>query len=457
MFKNLSELIAHGQTAVRRDALQIIQAGIQGADPDLGTRALVKLIGDTLHIGSISFDLKALENIYVVGAGKGSFPIASALEGLLGSRINGGVVVVKEGELRRLKRIEILEAGHPIPNEASVIGAQKVLNMVRQAGKRDLVFAAVTGGASALVTLPPKGITLADIQKMNDLLLKCGATIKDINTVRKHLCLLKGGRLVANIQPAQAVTLTLDTSPEGMPWPDLSLADPSTFQDAINVLYLFEIWESVPAAIRSYLQEGLNHPEWETIKSLSGFKAALFTVGSPVSACEASSATAEKLGYLPVILSSNLEGESIDVGICLAGIAKEVIRYNRPFPKPCAIICAGETTVTIRDHHGSGGPNQEVALAFASKLGGKPNVCCLAIDTDGTDGPTQIAGGISDGNTMERAKAIGLNIAEYLRRHDSAGALTRLGDAVVTGHTGTNVMNLRVIIIGKEPGVRTTE
>jgi glycerate 2-kinase len=448
-YKNYEELTAHGQSTVRRAALQIIQEGIRGVAPDLGTRAIVKLKGDVLHVGNLSFPLDAFENIYVVGAGKGSFPIAAALEEILGDRISGGIVVVKEGEKRRLKRIDIMEAGHPIPNEASVIGAQKVFAMARRASEKDLVFAAVTGGASALVTLPREGITLPDIQEVSELLLKCGGTIRDINTVRKHLCLLKGGRLVAHIQPAQTITLTLDTSPEGLPWPDLCLADPSTFQDAIDVLHLFDIWDAVSPAIRSYLQEGLKHPEWETVKSMSGFKAALFSVGSPVSACEAASATAQKLGYRPVILSSNLEGESIDVGICLAGIANEVLRYDRPFPKPCALITAGETTVTIRDHHGSGGPNQEVALAFASKLGKKEDVCCVSIDTDGTDGPTQIAGGISDGQTMDRAQAAGLNIAEHLRRHDSAGALSRLGDTVVTGPTGTNVMNLRVIVIGQ--------
>jgi glycerate 2-kinase len=448
-YKNYGELTVHGQSAVRKDALQIIQDGIcRGAAPDLGTRAIVKVEGDLLKVGDLSFSLSAFEHIYVVGAGKGSFPIAAALEELLGERLSGGVVVVKEGEKRRLKRIDILEAGHPIPNEASISGAQKVLDVARRAGEKDLVFAAVTGGASALVTLPPEGITLADVQEVNDLLLKCGGTIRDINTVRKHLCLLKGGRLVAHIQPAQAITLTLDTSPEGLPWPDLCLADPSTCQDAIDVLHLFDIWDAVPPSIRAYLQEGLQHPEWETVKSLQGFKAALFSVGSPVTACEAASASAERLGYRPVILSSNLEGESIDVGICLAGIAKEVLRYDRPFPKPCALITAGETTVTIHGSHGSGGPNQEVALAFAFKLGKKENVCCVSIDTDGTDGPTQIAGGISDGQTLDRAQAAGLNIAEHLRRHDSADALTRLGDTIVTGHTGTNVMNLRVIVIG---------
>jgi glycerate 2-kinase len=358
-------------------------------------------------------------------------------------------VVVKEGEKRRLKRIEILEAGHPIPNEASVVGAEKVLEIAHRAGERDLVFAAVTGGASALITLPPAGITLTDIQQVNDLMLKCGGTIRDINTVRKHLCLLKGGRLVAHIQPAWAITLTLDTSPEGLPWPDLSLADPSTFRDAIDVLQLFDIRESVPPRVLAYLEKGLRRPDWETVKSLSGFRASLFSVGSPVTACEAAAVTAEKLGYRPVILATNIEGESIDAGICLAGIAKEVIRYDRPFPRPCALITAGETTVTIRDRHGSGGPNQEVALAFAFKLGEKPNVCCVALDTDGTDGPTEIAGGISDGETIARAQAVGLNIAGHLRHHDSASALTRLGDAIVTGHTGTNVMNLRVIVIGK--------
>ncbi len=455
-YQNYEELTAHGQISMRRDALQIIRDGIRGAAPDLGTAAIITLEGTMLRVGSRTFSLKEFEHIYVVGAGKGSFPIAETLEKILGDRLSGGVVVVKEGEKRRLKKIEVLEAGHPIPNEASVTGARKVLEMAQRAGKNDLVFAAVTGGSSALVTLPPEEITLSDIQKANDLLLKCGGTIKDINTVRKHLCLLKGGRLVASIQPAQAITLTLDTAPEGLPWPDLCLADPSTFQDAIDVLKHFDIWDAVSPAIRGYLQKGLDHPELETIKSLSGFKAELFSVGSPVSACEAASESAKKLGYLPIILSTNLEGESIDIGICLAGIAKEVIRYDRPFPRPCALITAGETTVTIRDQHGSGGPNQEVALAFAQKLGKKPDVCCVAIDTDGTDGPTQIAGGISDGETLERAQAMGLSIAEHLRRHDSANALGRLGDAIVTGHTGTNVMNLRVIVIGPKHKVETT-
>jgi len=449
-YRNYAELTAHGQTAVRRDALSIIRDGIRGAAPDLGTHAIVRRKGDLLQVGEHSFTLSAFDHIYVVGAGKGSFPIAAALEEILGERLTGGVVVVKEGEKRRLGRIEILEAGHPIPNEASVIGAQRILEVAHLASEKDLVFAAVTGGASALVTLPPAGITLADIQATNDLLLKCGGTIRDINTVRKHLCLLKGGRLVAHIQPAQAVTLTLDTSPEGLPWPDLCLADPSTFRDAIDVLKLFDIWDAVSPAIRAYLEEGLCRPEWETVKSLEGFKAALFSVGSPVSACEAAAATARDLGYRPVILASNLEGESIDAGIGLAGIAKEIVRYGRPFERPCALITAGETTVTIQGPHGRGGPNQEVALAFASKLGQRQDVCCVSIDTDGTDGPTQVAGGISDGQTMERAQALGLNVPEHLRRHDCGGALARLGDAIVTGHTGTNVMNLRVIVIGPE-------
>ena len=448
-YKNFDVLTDHGYVSARKDALRIIQAGILGAAPDLGTRQIVRLNGNRLLVGDLSFKLDSIDRIYVVGAGKGSFPIAAALEEILGDRISGGIVVVKEGEKRRLGRIEIMEAGHPIPDAASILGAQKVLEIARKAGPRALVFAAVTGGASALITLPPEGISLTDIQEVNDLLLKCGGTIREINTVRRHLCTLKGGGLVKYIQPAHAITLTLKTSaPDGMPWPDLCLADPSTFQDAIDVLNFYGIWDRVSPRIRAYLQEGLNHPERETVKSLSGFKADLLGVGSPTSACAAASAKAEELGYRPVILSTHLEGESIDVGICLAGIAKEVIWYDRPFPKPCAIITAGETTVTIRDRHGSGGPNQEAALAFALKLGRKPNTCFAAIDTDGTDGPTQIAGGISDGETTSRAQAIGLNLAEQLRDHNSSEALSRLSDAIVTGHTGTNVMNLRVILIG---------
>lgn len=447
LIKNYSTLLSHGQRRVREEALKIITAGIKGADPGLGTYKLLKLDGDLLRIDGKIVNLKEVENIYVVGAGKGSFPIAAALESILGSLITEGVVVVKKGEQRRLKKIEVHEAGHPLPTEESIAGAKKIIEIARKAGEKDLVFAAITGGSSALVTLPPNGIRLGEIQELNDLLLKCGAVIREINIVRKHLCQIKGGRLVAAIQPAEAVTLTLDTAPEGMPWPDLALADPSTFQDAIDILHHYDLWGKVAPSIREYLTDGLTRPELETIKSIDGMRTSIFSVGDPVSACEAAAECARKLGYNPVILSTNIEGEAKDIGICFAGIAKEIIKRKRPFAPPCALISGGETTVTISKECGTGGPNQELVLGFAHKFKHQAEVACISVDTDGTDGPTEIAGGIVDGLTSERAEKIDIKLEQYIKGHNSSEALMKLDDAIITGHTGTNVMNLRVVLI----------
>lgn len=448
LIKNFKELVDHGQKSIRTEALQVIEAGIRGADPGYGTRRMVKLDGDRLYVGAKEFDLKAVRRIFVVGVGKGSFPIVEALEEILAERISEGVVVVKEGEKRRLRRIEVLEAGHPIPNEKSIAGALRIREIAEKAEEGDLVFAAVTGGASALAVLPPEGIKLHELQELTDYLLKSGAVIREMNAVRKHLCLLKGGRLVAMIQPAEAVTLTLDTAPEGMPWPDMCLADPSTFQDAVMVLKNYGIWEKTAVSIRNYLLEGLEHPERETVKTLAGMKTSIVSVGDPPSACQAAANCAAELGYRPVILGTHLEGESSEVGICLAGIVKEILKYGRPFQPPCALISGGETTVTITDACGKGGPNQELVLAFANKLGScQRDVVCVAVDTDGTDGPTDIAGGIVDGDTMERVRRAKMDLASYIKTHNVSEALQRLNDAVITGHTGTNVMNLRVILI----------
>lgn len=447
IIKNFAELVSHGQGKVRRDALEIIQKGIEGADPGKGVYKQVRLESNFLRIGDRVVDLDKIQNIYFVGVGKGSFPIAEALEKMLGDRIKMGVLSVKSGEKRRLSKIEIIEAGHPIPDQNSLLAGRRILEVAQQAHENDLVFAGVTGGASALVIMPPPGVHLDEIRDLTNLLLKSGANIREMNTVRKHLCLLKGGRLVKAIQPALAVTLTLDTAPEGLPWPDLCLADPTTFSDAIEVLRYFDIWEKVPDSIRNYLQEGTKRLELETVKSLAGMKTALISVGDPVSACEAAAEKAKDLGYEPIILSTNIEGDSVQVGICLSGIVKEILKFNRPFPKPCALISGGETTVTISGRSGEGGPNQELALGFAQSLGSKPDVCCISVDTDGTDGPTDIAGGIVDGSTVERAAQLNLNIPQSIKEHDSSNALKRLGDAIITGHTGTNIMNLRAIVI----------
>jgi glycerate 2-kinase len=449
IIKNFDSLIDHGQRALRRDALEIIEAGIAGADPGRGTMELLKREDDTLFVKDKAYDLNRVKKIYVVGAGKGSFPIGEALDRVLGDRIAEGFLVVKRGEKRRLRHIEVFEASHPIPDEDSVSGGKRLLEIAGKAGEGDLVFAAITGGCSALVTAPPAAIRLEEIKDLTDLLLASGAVIREINAVRKHLCNLKGGRLGAAIHPAETITLTLDTAPEGMPWPDMCLADPSTFQDAVEVLKHYDLWDRVAPSIREYLLRGLKHPEMETAKTLKGFHSRVIGVASPNSACEACARRAAEMGYTPVILSTTFQGESADLGIFLGGLAREILARQRPFKPPCALISGGETTVKILGTPGKGGPNQELALGFAKEIGTREKVVCLSVDTDGTDGPTDIAGGIVDGETSRRAREAGIPIAEVLKRHDSSSALLALGDAIMTGHTGTNVMNLRVTVVGK--------
>lgn len=447
MIKNYNKLIDHGQVKLREDVLKIVQTGIEKANPEKGTYDLINLSGNILKIMNIKYNLKKVNRIFLIGTGKGSYSISKALENLLGNLICEGVVVVKNGDTRRLDRIEVIEAGHPIPDKYSIIGAKKILEITKKANKNDIILAAITGGSSALTTIPPENIKLEDIQKVNDLLLKSGAIISEINAVRKHLCLIKGGRLLQYAHPAEVVTFTLDTAPENMPWPDMVLPDPTTFEDAVDVLKKYKLWKTIPSSIRLYLQKSLKYPGLETLKTIKGIKSKIFFVGSPQKTCEAAAKKAEELGYKPVILSTNLEGEAKYLGICLAGITKEVIKYNRPFTLPCAIITGGEATVTVGNSEGIGGPNQEFVLAFADKMGIKRDFACVSIDTDGTDGPTNFAGGIVDGKSIETAMKMNINIPEILLQHMSSKALSKLRDIILTGHTGTNVMNLRVIII----------
>lgn len=446
--RNRQELLGHGDAHLRGDLLDIVLAGVQGADPGRGTLACLRLEGELLHVASRSIDLGKIDRLIVIGAGKASLRIAAALEEILGDRISDGIVVVKKGETGRLQRIEVREAGHPLPDQDSIDGARRMLELARSAGERDLVLLAITGGASALATLPPDGVGLDDVRSLTDELLKCGATIRDINTVRRHLCLIKGGRLVDAVRPAEAVTFTLATAPDGLPWPDMCLPDPSTCADAITVLDRYGLWADAPESARGSLLRGSEQPELGTIKSLQGMRTTIVSVGDPARACEAAADCASRLGYRPTVLSTSIEGEAGELGIFLAGIAKQMTGDASPFPLPSAIISAGETTVTMGGEKGRGGPNQETTLAFADRLAVQGRVAFAAIDSDGTDGPTDIAGGIVDWTTAQRATDLGVDIDGALRAHCSSAALTRLGDAIVTGHTGTNVMNLRVLLVG---------
>lgn len=446
--KNRQQLLDHGTRSLREVALSIVEAAIARGDPVNGTHLKVRREGDRLWVDGRDYDLRQVGRIWVIGAGKASLAIASALEDILGDRIHGGIVVTKKGDTRRLRHIEVIGAGHPVPDADSVRGARRMLDVALAAQEGDIVFAAITGGSSALASLPPDGVSLADLQVLNELLLHCGEPIGVINVVRRHVCLVKGGRLVVAIQPAHVIIITLDTAPEGMPWPDMCLPDPATFADAVKILRDIGLWERTPVTIRTHLLAGQEHPAWETIKDFSGMNARMVFVGDPISVCDAAAARAAELGFAPLVLGTFIEGEAREVAFAMAGIAREVIERGRPAATPCALISGGETTVMLDSASGRGGPNQEFALAFAVKMGRRDHYACASLDTDGTDGPTHIAGGVVDDMTMQRAQEAGVDLRDVLRRHASADALEQLGDAVITGHTGTNLQNIRVIALG---------
>ena len=445
-FLNEDELLGGGE-AIRNDALRIIQAGIERVIPYDAVKRLIVWDGHILQIGEKEIHLDEEGDIYVVGAGKGSFPMAQALDEIFGERIKKGFVAVKEGEKRRLKYIEIFESSHPIPDERSITAARRIKEILDLAGEKDLIFAAITGGSSALVNMPADGISLDDLENINGQLLKCGAAIGKINAVRKHICLMKGGRVVQYGQPARVITLTFDTAPPDMPWPDMCLPDPTSFEEAINVLKTYNLWDDTPESIRSYLEKGLEHPELETVKTLEGMNQAVYSVADPSLACQAAADRAQELGYEAHILSTTLEGEAKDAGIFFAGLTDEILSNGRPFTAPCVLISGGETTVTIYGECGVGGPNQETALGFLNKVRHQDGYVCISIDTDGTDGPCDIAGGMVDGSMKRALKEKEINLNHSLRAHESSMVLKELGGAIYTGHTGTNVMNLRVVVI----------
>ncbi len=447
IFKNYDQLVSKGDTELRKDGLAIAQAGIEKGIPYDNTKSLIKADDSGFSVGGKRYEYADINNIYVAGVGKGAYPIARAIDEAIGDHITQGLIVVKEGETRTLPHIKTFQSSHPIPDERSVKGAEMLFEILDKAGKGDIVFAPVTGGSSALVNLPQGNVTIDDLKQVNRQLLHTGAPIRDINAVRKHICGIKGGRIVQRASPAEVITFTLDTNPRDLVWPDLCLPDPSTFKDAYDVLVNYGIWEEVPASVREHIENGLAGKVTETLKSLDGIAHTLYSVADPFSMCEASAEKAGELGYNAYIIGSELEGEAKDMGIFLGGIANEEIRFDRPFKKPCCLISGGECAVTITGPSGVGGCNQEIAVSFAQTLRYEGRACCVSLDSDGTDGPCDLAGGVSDSQTAKRAEKLGVDLKTALRTHSTADALTKLGDQVETGHTGTNIRHLRIILV----------
>lgn len=438
--------------SLRQQALEIFQAALKAVDPVEAIFKYVQVVDDTIQVGEHRFAFKDYDRILVVGAGKAGAPMARALEELLGDRITGGVIVVKEGHGLPLAHVRIHEASHPVPDERGIKGAEEILSLVKDAGERDLVLCLISGGGSALLVAPAEGVTLEDKQEVTRLLLACGADIHEINTIRKHLSRAKGGGLARFAYPATVVSLILSD----VIGDDLNVIasgpavpDTSTFDDTRKILGKYAIWDRVPPSVRHRVERGLQGDVEDTPKAGDAVFKQCFSelVGTNIQALKAAGLKAEELGYRALILSSTVEGEAREVVKVLTAVAKEVQGSGNPLPAPACILCGGETTVTIRGD-GKGGRNQEFALASALAIDGMQNVVVLAGGTDGNDGPTDAAGAIADGSTLARARAKGLDPFDYLKRNDAYHFFQSLEDLMITGPTRTNVMDVYMVLVG---------
>jgi len=422
-----------------KHALQIFRAALAASDPQEAVLRYLKFDGRTITAGRRKYSLKKFDRIQVIGAGKASAAMARAVERLLGRHIAGGWINVKDGHTTHLRKIHQQECGHPVPDERGVAGTIKMAGIAREAGVRDLLIGVVSGGASALTPAPVPPMTLSEKQELTKRLLASGATIHEINTVRKHLSSFKGGQLAKLAYPATTIALILsdvigddlDVIGSGP-----TVGDRSTVEEAREVLAKYGIKQNV----EFHETPQPDDPAFSCVQNI--------IVGSNEQAIAAAARRAKALGYRTMVLSTRIEGETRDVASVHAAIAKEILATGRPLRAPACVLSGGETTVTIRGS-GMGGRNQEFVLAAAIALEGSGPVTVLSAGTDGTDGPTDAAGAIGDSSTVSRAREIRLDARLFLANNDSYHFFEQIEGLIKTGPTGTNVMDVRVLLVGR--------
>ena len=454
-FLNEDRLLNNGTDEyrkLRRDALEILGSALDAVDPKKAIFDKVKREGNLLRAGGKVYDLTEFKRIFVVGGGKAGGPMAEAIESLLGNKIVGGIVNVLKGTEKqyRLRQVKIVGASHPVPNAAGAKGVNDMLRLVSNLNGNDLVIVLISGGGSSLLPSPADGVSLSDLQDITSILLKKGATINDLNAVRKHLDSFKGGQLVKRCHPAEVLSLILsdvvgdplDTIASGPTAPDYT-----TWSDAEKVLKKYDLWNDSPAPIKARIELGVNNMLEDTPKASDPIfsKVNNVIIANNSHAAEAAASKAQALGYNSMILSTMVEGEARYVGNVYSGLAREIVSNGRPLNSPAAIFVGGETTVNVKGS-GKGGRNQEVSLGASTGIANLP--CLIAsLATDGLDGPTDSAGAIVDGSTFERAMKLGLSIDDSLKENDSYPFFFKLGDLLITGSTGTNVNDLALILV----------
>ncbi len=437
------------QPRLRALLARLLEAGLRAVDPAGALRRHVRRAGVRLHVGRQRYDLREYSRVVAVGAGKASARMAVALEGTLGDRLAGGLVVVKYGHAAPTKTIEVVEAAHPVPDQAGRRAAARLLALAGGLTPNDLLLVLLSGGASSLLPAPAPGLSLRDKQQTTRLLLRSGATIQEINAVRKHLSAIKGGRLVAST-PARVVSLILSDvigDDLGAIGSGPTAPDPTTYEEACRTLHRYRLWQVVPPRVQSHLINGQRGRYADTPKPGSSVFRHVQNqlIGNNRQAVEAVARAVRQAGLRPLILSSTLTGEATGAARVFGAIAREIASSGRPIARPACIIAGGELTVTLRGH-GTGGRAQEMALAAALEIAGLPNVWIAAFGTDGTDGPTDAAGAVVDGQTVARAARAGLNPAGALRCNDAYPFFKTLDGHITSGPTGTNVNDLYLLI-----------
>ena len=434
----------------REAAQSIFLAGVRSVLPGTLMANVISLKDQTLFIGGNEIPLGSIENIYVIGAGKASAAMGHYVETILGSRIKGGHIVVKYGHSCKLKRIEVTEAGHPVPDGNGFRATNEIIRIAAEASANDLVICLISGGGSALMADLPDGLLPEELYIVNNLLVRCGAAINEINSVRKHLSKVKGGQLARIVRPARLVTLIVSDVVGNLPEVIASgptVADPSTYRDALDVIMKYNIAADMTSGVLNYLNDGAAGIHPETPKPGDpAFNGVLnILAGTIHDALKGAKAEARKLGYKAFIIDDAVQGDVESVGEMIVSTAIS-FRNNTDIPKPACLLFGGETTIRVTGD-GMGGRNQHLALTTAMRLQNLPGITILAAGTDGNDGNTDAAGAVVDSGTVPAALMKNIDPAVYISEFDTYNFFRKTGGLIITGPTFTNVMDLLVAVV----------
>jgi len=457
IIKNFEELInirEDWRRKGRKEILEILEKGLEKADPEKAIRRSLKLKKDRIEIKGEEIALNKFKRIFVVGGGKASAKMAKAVEEILEDRIYKGLIIAPENVKSKTKIIEIRMGDHPIPSRRNIQYTREIIELLKETGREDLIIILLSGGGSALLTYPADKLELEDIAETTRILLKCGANIEEINTIRKHISKIKGGQLVKYAYPARTITLIIsdvvgdrmDSIASGPTVPDKT-----TFKDAERIIKKYNLYGKLPENVINRIIRGVKGKVEETPKPGNPlFKKVInIIVANNFESLKTMKREAKRRGYRSMILSSRITGEAKEIGRLMAAIFNEVRETGNPVKAPAIIIGGGETTVTVKGN-GIGGRNQELALTVANIIGGNGRIFFASIGTDGIDGVTDAAGAIVDAETKREGEELGLSIEETLKNNDSYSFFKKVGkNLIYTGLTETNVNDLMIGLILK--------